>query len=216
MKDVEMVAQLLLFLEEGAKTYSADYLDKAFSERDSEWEQKDEIEAEFRKTIENIKKILELSKDINLPKTRLKNQADFYSLFGAVAELNREDKVIIDEETGSKINDFLKVVEDRELQNRSKETLLNFCDNKGYAFTSRIKRVESLAEKIETGRFKKWSDLDDLFACTVIIPTLLHEKEVIEFCKSAFEIIRTVKRGQNKKSPDTFRFDSTRYAYSCF
>jgi ppGpp synthetase/RelA/SpoT-type nucleotidyltranferase len=83
---------------------------------------------------------------------------------------------------------------------------------KGYAFTSRIKTVESLAEKIETGRFKKWSDLDDLFASTVIIPTLLHEKEVIEFCKNAFEIIdkKTVKRGQNKKPPATFRFDSTR------
>jgi len=33
-----------------------------------------------------------------------------------------------------------------------KETMLNFCDNKGYALTSRIKAIESLAEKIETGR----------------------------------------------------------------
>lgn len=107
-----------------------------------------------------------------------------------------------------KYNEYKPFVE--EVAKQVKETLLNFCDNKGYAFTSRIKSVESLAEKIETGRFKKWSDLDDLFACTVIIPTLLHEKEVIEFCKSAFEIIRRVKRGQNKKSPDTFRFDSTR------
>jgi ppGpp synthetase/RelA/SpoT-type nucleotidyltranferase len=93
---------------------------------------------------------------------------------------------------------------------RVKETLLNFCDHQVYAFTSRIKSVESIAEKIETGRFEKWSDLDDLFACTVIIPTLSHEKEVINFCKSTFKIIRTVKRGQNKKPPDTFRFDSTR------
>jgi hypothetical protein len=91
-----------------------------------------------------------------------------------------------------------------------KETLLNFCDNKGYAFTSRIKSIESLAEKIEAGRFKKWSELDDLFACTVIIPTLSHEKEIISFCNNAFEITRTVKKGQNKKPPDTFRFDSTR------
>ncbi|MCC5630287.1 hypothetical protein LC613_20625 [Nostoc sphaeroides CHAB 2801] len=91
-----------------------------------------------------------------------------------------------------------------------KSTLVNFCENKGYAFISRIKSVESLAEKIETGRFKKWSALDDLFACTVIIPTLSHEEEVIQFCKNAFEIARTVKRGQNKKAPDIFRFDSTR------
>lgn len=102
-----------------------------------------------------------------------------------------------------------------EVAKKVKETLLNFCDtniNKGYTFTSRIKTIESLAEKIETGRFKKWSDLDDLFACTIIIPTLSHEKEVIEFCQSTFEVIqnKTVKRGQNKKSPDTFKFDSTR------
>lgn len=32
MKDVEMVAQLLLFLEEGAKSYSQEYLEKAFSD----------------------------------------------------------------------------------------------------------------------------------------------------------------------------------------
>ncbi|MGL5941240.1 MAG: hypothetical protein ACRC2S_12740 [Waterburya sp.] len=98
----------------------------------------------------------------------------------------------------------------QEVAKKVKETLLNFCDAKGYAFTSRIKTIESLAEKIETGRFKKWSDLDDLFACTIIIPSLSHEKEVIEFCKNTFEIIRIIKRGQNKKSPDTFRFDSTR------
>lgn len=91
-----------------------------------------------------------------------------------------------------------------------KQTLVNLCEIKGYAFTSRIKSIESLAEKIETGRFKKWSDIDDLFACTVIIPTLLQEKDIIQFCDNTFEIIRTVKRGQNKKAPDIFKFDSTR------
>ncbi|MBD1835013.1 hypothetical protein H6F61_20525 [Cyanobacteria bacterium FACHB-472] len=93
---------------------------------------------------------------------------------------------------------------------RVKPTMLNFCDKKGYALTSRIKTVESLAEKIETGRFKKWSDLDDLFACTVIIPSLSREQEVIEFCKNTFEVKKTVKRGQNKKPPEAFIFDSTR------
>ena len=73
-----------------------------------------------------------------------------------------------------------------EVAKKVKETLLNFCENKGYAFTSRIKTVESLAEKIETGRFQKWTDLDDLFACTVIIPTLSHEDEVLEFCQNSF------------------------------
>jgi len=107
-----------------------------------------------------------------------------------------------------KYNEYIPFV--KRVSETVKPTLVNFCESKGYAFTSRIKTVESLAEKIETGRFKQWSDLNDLFACTVIIPTLSHEEEVIQFCKNAFEITRTVKRGQNKKAPDIFRFDSTR------
>lgn len=97
-----------------------------------------------------------------------------------------------------------------EVAKRVKSTMLNFCDNKGYAVTSRIKTIESLAEKIETGRFKKWSELDDLFGCTVIIPNLSQEQEVIKFCQDTFKVTKIVKRGQNKKSPDTFKFDSTR------
>ncbi|MUL38958.1 hypothetical protein [Gloeocapsopsis dulcis] len=106
-----------------------------------------------------------------------------------------------------KYNEYIPFV--KKVSERVKSTLVNFCESKGYAFTSRIKSVESLAEKIETGRFKKRSNLDDLFACTIIIPTLLHE-EVVQFCKTTFKITRTVKRGQNKKAPDIFRFDSTR------
>lgn len=98
----------------------------------------------------------------------------------------------------------------KEVANRVRATMLNFCDSKGYALTARIKTIESLAEKIETGRFKKWSELDDLFGCTVIIPSLSQEQEVIEFCQNTFHVAKTVKRGQNKKSPDTFKFDSTR------
>ncbi len=107
-----------------------------------------------------------------------------------------------------KYNEYIPFV--KKVSETVKTTLINLCENKGYAFISRIKTVESLAEKIETGRFKKWSDLDDLFACTIIIPTLSHEKEVIESCHNFFNIQRTIKRGQTKKAPDTFRFDSTR------
>jgi len=98
----------------------------------------------------------------------------------------------------------------KEVAKRVRETMLNFCDSNGYALTSRIKTIESLAEKIETGRFKKWSELDDLFGCTVIIPNLSQEQQVIKFCQDTFQVAKTVKRGQNKKSPDTFKFDSTR------
>ena len=98
--------------------------------------------------------------------------------------------------------------------NLVKDTMLNFCEENGYAMTYRIKTIESLAEKIETGRFRQWSDLDDLFACTVIIPTLHQEQKVTQFCQDTFKISKIIKRGQNKKSPHSFRFDSTRiYAW---
>ena len=91
MKDVEFVTLLLLFLEEGVKSYRQDDLDKAFNDRDLAWEEQDEIEAEFKQVIQLIKKLLDISpENINLCKTKLKNQADFYSFFSAIAELNRE------------------------------------------------------------------------------------------------------------------------------
>jgi hypothetical protein len=54
MKDVEIVASLLLFLEEGVGGYSQDDLDKAFSDRDIVWEDAVDIEQRFRGTIEFI------------------------------------------------------------------------------------------------------------------------------------------------------------------
>jgi ppGpp synthetase/RelA/SpoT-type nucleotidyltranferase len=98
----------------------------------------------------------------------------------------------------------------KEVAKRVRETMLNFCDSNGYALTCRIKTIESLAEKIETGRFEKWSKLDDLFGCTAIIPNLSQEQQVVKFCQDTFQVTQIVKRGQNKKSPDTFKFDSTR------
>jgi Protein of unknown function DUF262 len=125
MKDVEMVAQLLLFLEDGARSYDQNYLEKAFSDRDTDWEKKDEIEAEFRTTVGHIKKILEFSQEqnLNLAKTRLKNQADFYSLFGAIAELNRLNLLNITQETSKRIYDFLELVENKKLRNISRDEL---------------------------------------------------------------------------------------------
>ena len=98
-----------------------------------------------------------------------------------------------------------------QLSKQIKETLLNFCEaNPSYAFISRIKTIESVAEKIETGRFKKLTDLDDLFACSIIIPSLADEEKVIKFCQQALSIQRTIRRGQNKKKPENFIFDTTR------
>lgn len=148
MKDVEMVAQLLLFLEEGVRAYSQDYLDLAFSERDSNWELKEDIEDEFRKTIEAIKKIIELSQE-NLTNTRLKNQADFYSFFGAIAELKRDNKLVINQEIGETIYRFLEQVSNEEKRNNNQEAL-DYYNAVKFSFTdtgprkTRIKIMKSV------------------------------------------------------------------------
>jgi ppGpp synthetase/RelA/SpoT-type nucleotidyltranferase len=94
---------------------------------------------------------------------------------------------------------------------RVRETLLGYCDTRSYAFVSRIKSLQSLSEKIESGRYGKWSEIEDLLACAVVIPTLLDEDSVLGFLSEAFEQVNLKKRGTTKKAPDTFRFDMTRF-----
>lgn len=100
-----------------------------------------------------------------------------------------------------------------EVANRVKPTLINYCERNNYAFTSRIKTLESVAEKIETGRFGSWTQIDDLFACTVIVPTLADEQKVIKYFRDVYEFVTMNKRGQAKKAPEVFRFDSTRIIF---
>ena len=159
MKDVEMVAQLLLFLEEGVRAYNQDYLDKAFSDRDTNWEAKEEIESEFRDTIDAIKKIIDLSLDLELPKTRLKNQADFYSFFAAIAELNREIKLEIAPVIGQRVKDFLTIVSE-EISNdisidslsEYKKKALDYYKSAKFSFTdagARKNRIEIMKSVIQ-------------------------------------------------------------------
>lgn len=87
MKDVEFVATLLLLLEEGAKGYSTDALDEAFAGRDEEWAAQASVEQRFRDTITFVKAMVESPRGQDLARSRMRNQADFYSLFGAVDSL---------------------------------------------------------------------------------------------------------------------------------
>lgn len=70
--------------------------------------------------------------------------------------------------------------------------------------------MESLAEKIETGRYGALAEIDDLVACTMVIPSLLEENDAIEYCQKVFSIHEIKRRAVARKSPDLFRFDATR------
>jgi hypothetical protein len=123
MKDVEFVTRLLLFLEEGVKSYRQHELDAAFNDRDLDWENQDKVENEFKQVINLIHQLLKNSVDssIDLTKTRLKNQTDFYSFFGAVAELNQKTPLEINREIPKNIASFLERVESDEARMIDKE-----------------------------------------------------------------------------------------------
>ena len=92
-----------------------------------------------------------------------------------------------------------------------KQSVLSYCESNGFAYTSRTKTPESLAEKLETGRYTSWSQVDDLFACSIIIPTLVYEAGVLEYLEKAFLKVNIRKRGETQKDPAIFRFDATRF-----
>jgi ppGpp synthetase/RelA/SpoT-type nucleotidyltranferase len=98
-----------------------------------------------------------------------------------------------------------------QLSQRVKDIVQGYCEEKGYAFVGRVKTAESLAEKVESGRFSDWEKLDDCYACAVVIPTLSEEEGVLEFLRERFDEVELRKRGTTLKDPNVFRFDSTRF-----
>jgi len=98
-----------------------------------------------------------------------------------------------------------------EVANRVSDVVRQYCDTKGFAYMGRMKGANSLAEKLETGRFERWSALDDFFGCTVIVPTLEDEAPTITLIQDRFETVGLMKRGTTRKDPSTFRFDATRF-----
>lgn len=51
--------------------------------------------------------------------------------------------------------------------------LKNRIEDSGWFFFSRIKSIESFAQKIETGRVSDPTQLEDFFACTIVVPTIM-------------------------------------------
>ncbi len=106
-------------------------------------------------------------------------------------------------------DDALPYVED--LGQRVRDVILPFCREHHLLYEERLKTVESLAEKIETGRFRDWDELDDLFACTIVIPLVTDEQAVLSFLRNTYSEVRLHQRNAARKPPDAFRFDSTRF-----
>jgi ppGpp synthetase/RelA/SpoT-type nucleotidyltranferase len=97
------------------------------------------------------------------------------------------------------------------LRDRVRESLLVLCEREGYALVSRVKLLESVCEKVETGRFACWAEIDDLVAFTIVVPKLSDEPDVLTFLGDTFSQVTIRQRGDVGKAPEAFRFDSTRF-----
>lgn len=88
-----------------------------------------------------------------------------------------------------------------------------FRDNKktSWHYFSRIKNIESLALKLETGRFKV-NAIDDIFACTLVVENLNEIKTAIEVIENRF-FIKYKKPQEDRithKDSYSFPFDDLR------
>ncbi|WP_157683803.1 nucleotidyltransferase family protein [Microlunatus soli] len=91
------------------------------------------------------------------------------------------------------------------------DTLERYCKDNGYLFRERTKELTSLVEKLDGGRVEQWSAIDDLYACTVVVPVRDHEEKVLRKLDSSFARESVRSRSDAKKAPDVFRFDGTRW-----
>jgi ppGpp synthetase/RelA/SpoT-type nucleotidyltranferase len=117
--------------------------------------------------------------------------------------------MIIPREIAAKYRDLEPYL--MQLREQVRGTLQPFCDKNKFALVARIKEPASLSEKIESGRYSAWSELDDLVALSIVIPTLAEEAAVLEFLRATFKEGATRLRGTTKKNPAVFRFDVTRF-----
>lgn len=137
MRDVELTVQLLLLAESGPDTFSQDQIDETYSARDEVWETRGGVERRFRIALGAIVSLLDA--DENLAGSRLRNQADFYSLFGAMLAGPRDGDLDY-ARAGRKLTRFLSTVADEQRRQRSANAL-NYYEAARSASNDRRQRV---------------------------------------------------------------------------
>jgi hypothetical protein len=94
MRDVEHVAQLLILLGKGPVSTSQDDIDQIYSDWDGELPEDQDLEGRFLRTQALIARLIKPPTGLaSLARSRFRNLADHYSLFGAVAALAASDWV---------------------------------------------------------------------------------------------------------------------------
>ena len=116
MKDVELVANLLLSMEIGIRGFSQDELDTAFSEREESWNEAANIKSRFMAVNACISELATKPANNPISKTRFRNQADFYSLCMALDLLLKAGNSYSASQMSQRLADFAGSVEDEDIR----------------------------------------------------------------------------------------------------
>ncbi|MBS9477422.1 RelA/SpoT domain-containing protein [Ancylobacter radicis] len=95
------------------------------------------------------------------------------------------------------------------VEGQAKEALSDFCNSRSYILVNRLKNVDSVRDKIETGRYSSFLMIDDLIAFSIIIDTSAQTKDVISYLRKAFKV-KSIKSGKTLIDERTFDFDCPR------
>ncbi|MCK5763825.1 MAG: hypothetical protein KAH05_06880 [Clostridiales bacterium] len=92
------------------------------------------------------------------------------------------------------------------------DNYFNSNKDKRWHYESRIKKPESFTLKIETGRFSKLTEIEDFFACTLVVENLNSLNKAEQIIKKRFKLVERRPKNSNitSKSSECFMFDDTR------
>ncbi|MGD0076622.1 MAG: hypothetical protein ABSD31_20175 [Candidatus Binataceae bacterium] len=93
-----------------------------------------------------------------------------------------------------------------------RETLKPKVEDNDWFFISRLKELESFALKVETGRVPDPSNMEDFFACTIVVPTVLKIDDAEGLVRSLYDFHgrRPPDDAATQKASSSFAFDDLR------
>lgn len=89
------------------------------------------------------------------------------------------------------------------------EMLEGASKKNGWLYKGRIKSLESYALKILTGRTESY-EIDDFFACSIIVPNLREVSNAYNLVESCFKIVEVKPSATIRYRPTEFNYDSLR------
>jgi len=100
----------------------------------------------------------------------------------------------------------------KKLEEEAKAILGTSAEKRGWLFVGRLKKIESFAQKIETGRVPDPSAMEDFYACTIAVPTIAEIDSAKTLVLQKFDLSHRKPESDDAthKSASSFVFDDLR------